>query len=53
MEKSWNFELGAKSHGKVMEFEKQILNSDGSAPLRGSLSKSNQRVCRYKGHGIF
>ncbi len=52
MEKSWNFEIGAKFHAKVMEFDKQILNSQESAPLRGSFSKSKQDVCRYRGHGI-
>ena len=41
MEKSWNFEIWAKSHGKVMEFDKQILNSHELAPLRGSLSNSS------------
>ncbi len=35
-----------------MEFDKQILNSDESTPLCGSFSKSNQHVCRYRGHGI-
>ena len=25
MEKSWNFEIGAKSHGKVMEFDSKFL----------------------------
>ncbi len=24
MEKSWNFSIGAKGHGKIMEFYKQI-----------------------------
>ena len=52
MEKSWNFEIGAKSHGKVMEFDKQILISHKAASLRDSFSKSNQHVCRYRGHGI-
>ena len=52
MEKSWNFEIGVKSHGKVMEFDKQIVNSLESAPLRDIFSKSNQHVCRYRGHGI-
>ncbi len=52
MEKSWNFDIGAKSHGKVMEFDKQILNSHELAPLCGSFSKSNQHACRYRGHGI-
>ncbi len=26
MEKSWNFVIMAKSHGKVMEFDKRILH---------------------------
>ena len=52
MEKSWNFENGAKSHGKVMEFDKQILSSHELGPLRGSLSNSSQCVCQYRGHGI-
>ncbi len=45
MEKSWNVEIGAKSHGKVMEFDKQILNSHESAPVRGSFSEFKQHVC--------
>ena len=40
MEKSWNFEIGAKSHGKVMEFDKQMINSYESVPLCTSLSQS-------------
>ncbi len=41
MEKSWNLEIGTKSHGKVQEFDKPILNSHESA-LCGSFSKPNQ-----------
>ncbi len=52
MEKSCNFEIGAKCHGKVMELDKQIVNSHESAPVFGNFSKSNQHVCRYIGHGI-
>ncbi len=52
MEKSWNFEIGAKSHGKVMEFDKQILNSHALVSLQDSFSRPNQQVCRYRGHGI-
>ncbi len=40
MEKSWNFETGAKSRAKVMGFDKQNVNSHESAPVRGSFSKS-------------
>ena len=40
MEKSWNFEIMAKSHGKVMEFDKHILHIYKSLPLRGNLSVS-------------
>ena len=39
MEMSWNFEIGAKSHGKIMEFYKQILNSHEPVLLRGGFSK--------------
>ncbi len=62
MEKSWNFEIGAKSHGKVMEFHKQILNSHESAPLHGSFSNPtnmyvnieswNFVIRSWKSHGI-
>ncbi len=52
VEKSWNFEIGEKSHGKAMEFDKQILNSRESASLRDSFKKPNWRVCRLRGHGI-
>ncbi len=44
MEKSWNFEIVAKSHRKVMAFDKEILNSHESAPLRCSLFKF-QPIC--------
>ncbi len=51
MEKSWNFEI-VSSHGKIMEFDNQILHSYESAPLAGSLSKSKQCAHRLRGHGI-
>ncbi len=35
-----------------MEFDKQIINSHESMPLRNSFSKSNQHVCRYRRDGI-
>ncbi len=40
MEKSWNFEIMAKRHGKVMEFDKRILHIYKSPPLHGNLSVS-------------
>ena len=52
MEKSWNFEIGAKSHGKIVEFDNLILHSYELAPLCGTLLKSKWRVRNLRGHGI-
>ena len=35
MEKSWNFEIMTKSHGKVVEFDKRVLHVYKPRPLRG------------------
>ena len=44
--KAWNFEIIPKSHGKIMEFDKQIQHFSKSAPLCGSFSRSPLHVCR-------
>ncbi len=52
MEKSWNFEIIAKSPGKVMEFDKPVLHVYKSPLLRSKKIQRTGFVLILYGHGI-